>query len=199
MEVLTDNAISYKLEEAMRQIYLITGNVGKIAAANTTFKQFDIEALPLDLDLPEIQAATSQEIANHAALEAFSRTGKPVIREDHSFFIDELQIPGPFMAFMDKKVSVAKLLKILDTLSSRDGHFELAAAYVDASGDLHEFSYQVPVEFTREPKGDINQRWERIIKFKDSDRVFAEYPESERSEVWSKNYEQIAKLISSDN
>lgn len=182
----------------MKQIYLLTGNPGKIAAANRTFSQFDIEVLPLDLDIPEIQAATSQEVANYTALAAFKQTQKPVIREDHSFFIDELGIPGPFMAYMDKSVRTEQLLKILDTLSNRDGHFELAAAYVDVTGQLHEFSYRVPVEFARSAKGDPTQHWERIIKFKGSDRVFAEYPESERADTWTENYQQIARLIAGD-
>lgn len=180
----------------MKQVYLLTGNQGKIAAANLTFKKYGVEVLPLALDIPEIQADTSQEVATYTAKEAFAQTHKPVIREDHSFFIDELGIPGPFMAYMDKKVSVEQLMKILDGLESRDGHFELAATYVDEDGGLHEFNYKVPIEFAREPRGDDKQRWERLIKFKDDDRVFAEYPESERAAVWTKNYEQIAQLIS---
>lgn len=182
----------------MKQVYLLTGNPGKIAAANLIFERFGVEVLPLELDIPEIQATSSQEIARNAAQEAFERTNKPVIREDHSFFIDELGIPGPYMAYMDKKVSVEQLLKMLDTLSSRDGHFELAAAYVDANGKLHEFSYRVPVEFSRTAQGNSDQRWERVIKFKDDDRVFAEYPETERASVWTKNYEQIAQLMAAN-
>lgn len=179
----------------MKQVYLLTGNPGKIAAANLIFKNYEVEVLLLELDIPEIQASNSQEIANHTALEAYKQSGKPVIREDHSFYIDELGIPGPFMAYMDKSVSVELLLKILDTLTCRDGHFELSAAYIDVRGTLHEFSYQVPVEFAQTAAGDKSQRWERVMKFKGEDRVFAEYPETERSAVWSKNYEQIAQLI----
>ena len=179
----------------MKQVYLLTGNPGKIVAANRVFQHFGVEVLPLDLEVPEIQAATSQEVANYAALQAFKQTQKPVIREDHSFFIDELQIPGPFMAYMDKAVSAEQLLKIIDRLPNRNGHFELAAAYIDEVGELREFSYQVPVEFSRKPKGDPNQRWERILKFKDDARVFAEYPEGERANAWTKNYEEIARLI----
>lgn len=179
----------------MQQIHLLTGNPGKIAAANAIFNQYKIEVLPTDLDLPEIQASSSQEVATFMIKEAYKQLQKPVIREDHSFFIDDLGMPGPYMNYIDKQITVEQLLKILDTLPSRNGHFELAAAYADGNGDIHEFSYQVPIEFAHEAKGDPNLRWERIIKFKDDSRVFAEYPESERALVWAKNYEQIAKLI----
>ena len=179
----------------MEKVYLLTDNPGKIAAANVTFNKFGIEAVPLKLDIPEIQASSSKEIATHAAKEAFAKINKAVIREDHSFFIDELGIPGPYMSYIDKKISVNQLIKILSTLSKKTGHFELAATYIDQSGKIHEFSYQVPIEFADTPRGDTNQRWERIIRFENDDRVFAEYSEKERASVWSQNYEKIAKLM----
>lgn len=179
----------------MINVYLLTGNPGKIAAANAVFNQFDIEVEPLKLDIPEIQADNSKEIATTAALEAHRQTGKAVIREDHSFYIDALGMPGPFMAYIDKTVSVEQLLKIIDTLPNREGHFELAATYVDEAGAVHEFSYSVPVVFSEEARGDENMRWERIIQFADDQRTFAEYPESERAGYWTKNYEAIAEII----
>ncbi|HYG84053.1 MAG TPA: non-canonical purine NTP pyrophosphatase [Verrucomicrobiae bacterium] len=178
------------------QIYLLTGNQGKIDAANLIFNRYDIQVLPLDLDIPEIQAASSVEIARAMALEAFKRTGKPVIREDHSFFIDELGFPGPFMAYIDKAISVEQLLKIVDTLESRDAHFELAACYVDAEGEAHDFSYSVPITLGHEIKGTDKLRWERLMMFKRDTKTFAELDKDDRAEVWTKNYEQIAELIS---
>lgn len=182
----------------MTNVYLLTGNPGKIAAANVVFNQFNIAVEPLTLDIPEIQADSSKEIATAAALEAHRQTGKAVIREDHSFYINALGMPGPFMAYIDKVISVEQLLKIIDTLPDREGHFELAATYVDESGMAHEFLYSVPVVFSKEARGDENMRWERIIQFADDQRTFAEYPESERASYWTKNYEAIAELIRND-
>lgn len=179
----------------MTNIYLLTGNPGKIAAANAVFNQYNIEVEPLKLDIPEIQADSSKEIATAAALEAHKQTGKAVIREDHSFYIDALGMPGPFMAYIDKTISAEQLLKIIDTLPNREGHFELAATYVDDAGTVQAFSYSVPVVFSKETRGDENMRWERIIQFADDSRTFAEYPESERASYWTKNYEAIAELI----
>src|SRR5688500_9060337 len=148
------------------QIYLLTGNQGKIDAANLIFNQHDIGVLPLDLDIPEIQAPSSAEIARAMALEAYRQTGKPVIREDHSFFVDELGFPGPFMAYIDKTISVDQLLKIVNTLESRDAHFELAACYVDSQGEPHDFAYSVPLTLGNEIKGTDKLRWERLMMFK---------------------------------
>lgn len=177
------------------QIYLLTSNQGKIDAANLIFNQHHIEALPLDLDIPEIQASSSTEIARAMALEAHKQTGKPVIREDHSFFIDELGFPGPFMAYIDKTISVYQLLEIANTLKNRDAHFELAACYVDATGKAHDFSYSVAVTLSHEVKGSDKLQWERLIMFPGDTKTFAELDKDDRVEVWTKNYEQIAELF----
>lgn len=179
----------------MKQIYLLTGNADKITAANLIFGQYKIEVLPLGLNIPEIQASSSAEVARYMAEQAYKLTGKPVIREDHSFYIKELGFPGPFMAYVDKTISGEQLIKIVDTLKSRDAYFELAACYVDEGGTAHEFSYTVPVEITTELRGDETQLWERAIKLKGEDRVFAEYLSSERTDLWSKNYQSIAELM----
>lgn len=179
----------------MHSVHLLTGNPDKIKAANLIFNQHNIEILPLELDIPEIQATTSLEIARHMVEQAYSMTGKPTIREDHSFFIKELGFPGPFMAYADKVVDVDHLLKILATLDSREAYFELGAAYVDMNGIVHEFSYRVPIVMSEEARGNEKLRWERLMMFPHDTRTFAELDADDRLEVWTKNYEAIAKCI----
>jgi len=179
----------------MKQVYLLTGNPGKIKAANHIFNQYDTEVLPLELDIPEIQADTSVEIARYMVEEAYRMTGKPAIREDHSFFIKELGFPGPFMAYADKVISPEQLLGILNTLESREAYFELGAAYINENGKVHEFSYQVPITMSTELKGSDKYRWERLMMFPGDTKTFAELDEDDHIEVWTKNYADIAKLV----
>jgi XTP/dITP diphosphohydrolase len=179
----------------MKHVYLLTGNADKIQAANLIFGAHDVEMRPLELDIPEIQASTSAEIARHAAQQAHELSGKPVIREDHSFYIKELNFPGPFMAYADKSIGVELLLKIINTLESREAYFELAAAYVDAQGVLHEFSYRVPVVMANEIRGNEKLRWERLMMLPGESKTFAETDSSTRAQLWTKNYEAIAQLI----
>lgn len=182
----------------MKQVYLLTGNLDKIKAANLIFNKCNVEVLPLELDIPEIQAKSSTEIARYMVNQAYKMTGKPTIREDHSFFIKELGFPGPFMAYVDKVISAEQLLKILATLKSRDGYFELGAAYVDKGGEVHEFSYKVPVVMSEEARGNERLRWERLMMFPGDTKTFAELDADDRLNVWTKNYVAIAKLIQSE-
>jgi len=180
----------------MESIHLLTGNEGKVKAANLIFGKYGIELTSLSLDIPEIQAKTSLEIARFTATEAHKQTGKAVIREDHSFFIKELGFPGPFMAYADKTISVEQLLAIVNTLNSRDAYFELGAVYVSTDGEVHEFSYQVPIVLGTAIRGTDKLRWERLMMFPGETHTFAELDAEDRVEIWAKNYESIAKLIS---
>ena len=179
----------------MKQVHLLTGNPDKIKAANLIFNKHEVEVLPLEIDIPEIQASTSTEIARYMVEHAYKMTGKPTIREDHSFYIKELGFPGPFMAYADKAINPEQLLKILATLSSRDAYFELGAAYCDEAGEIHEFSYQVPIFMSEEIRGSDTFRWERLMMFPGDSKTFAELDADDRVEVWTKNYEAIAELI----
>ena len=181
----------------MKQVYLLTNNPDKIKAANHIFHKHSIEVLPLTLDIPEIQSASSTKIARYMVEQAYKTTGKPTIREDHSFYIKELGFPGPFMTYADKAIDISHLLKILATLESREAYFELGAAYADPSGTIYEFSYQVPIIMSEHARGDKNLRWERIMMFPGDTKTFAELDANDRLATWTKNYESIAELIKS--
>lgn len=46
-----------------------------------------------------------------------------------------------------------------------------------------------------EIKGIDKLRWERLMMFPGDTKTFAELDPDDRMEVWTKNYEEIAKLI----
>jgi inosine/xanthosine triphosphate pyrophosphatase family protein len=99
------------------------------------------------------------------------------------------------MAYANKTIDNDHLLKILATLETREAYFELGAAYADVSGQLHEFSYQVPIIMSEQARGNDTLRWERLMMFPGSTKTFAEFDASDRLEVWTKNYEAIADVI----
>lgn len=180
------------------QIYLVTQNPGKVKAANSVFKKYDIEIKGVEKDYPEIQADSSLEIAKHTALEAARDLKSPAIREDHSLYLNALGIPGPYMSFVEKKLSVHKLLEILSTQKDRTGYFELAAVYAKANRDVKEFVYKVPIHIkTKIDREDPRGGWNGVICLEGEMRAFTEYPEEERLSVWSKNFEEIARFLDS--
>lgn len=182
------------------KITLITKNSGKIKAAKQVFDQYDIQVDFTEIEFPEIQADTSLEIARHTAQQASKQLNAPTIREDHSLFINHVHFPGPFMAYMEKKLPVDKLIQILSHATDKTGFFEIATVYAEPNGTTLEYVYQVPVTFKQQivipdPRGG----WNGIICINDETRALTEYPEEERRDVWNKNYYQIAKVLTKKN
>lgn len=177
------------------KIYLSTHNPGKIKAAKSVFDKYGIEVFIVEKDYSEIQADSSLEIAKHSAIQAAKDLGVPVVREDHSLFINALSFPGPYTNYFEKRISAPILLEWLKNYDDRDGYFEIAAVYARPDGSCKEFIYQVPITIALEEKGELQDGWARILMLKNEGRTFAEYPEQERVSAWNKNYQDIALYL----
>lgn len=176
-------------------VNILTKNPGKRMAAKRLFDKYNIDVSFLDKDYPEIQAENSLEIAKFTALQAAKELNIPVVREDHSLFINAIGIPGPYTSYIERKIPTDKILKILEGETDREGYFEVATVYAEPDGSTKEYTFQVPIKFSLEERGNLQKGWARIIMLKNEDRTLAEYPEEERLGLWDKNYEEIAKWI----
>ena len=177
------------------KVNIITKNPSKIFTAENLFKKYNIETYFIEKDYPEIQADTSIEIARITAMQASKDLNIPVIREDHSFFLNAWGVPGPYMNYFERKLSVEKLLKMMKNESDRTGYFEIATVYAEPNGNVKEYVFQIPIKIAFEEKGELQKNWDRVIQFENETRTFAEYPEEDRSEVWEKNYKAIAEEL----
>lgn len=176
-------------------INILTKNPGKRMAAKRIFDKYNIKTSFIDRDYPEIQADSSLEIAKFTSLQAAKELNIPVLREDHSLFINALGFPGPYTSYIEKKLSAQKILKILEGFQNRTGYFEIATVYAESNGFTKEFVFQVPIKFATEERGNLQKGWARIIILNNENRTLAEYLEEERLEIWGKNYEEIAKWM----
>lgn len=179
----------------MQKIYILTSNSGKLLAAQNAFTQLKIEVLSLDLDIPEIQANTSLEIARYTAIEAAKKSGLSVVREDHSLYIHALGIPGPYTSFIEGQITADKLLILIKCMGDNTGHFEVATVLAQPSGETFEHTFQVPMTFGDEIKGENVQGWNGIIRLKNETRAITEYPEEDRLTIWNQGYLAIAQHI----
>lgn len=180
------------------KIYLSTHNPGKIKAAKSAFSKSSIEVLIVEKDYDEIQADSSLEVAKHSAIQAAKDIGVPVIREDHSLFINALNFPGPYTNYFEKRISARVLLEWLKNCDDRGGYFEIAAVYAKPDGSFKDFVYKVPIEIATEERGELQDGWAKILMLKDETRTFAEYPEQERASAWNKNYQDIAAYLENE-
>ena len=182
----------------MKEVFLITRNKGKLLAAQKIFSRYSIQVKQIKKDYPEIQAKSSLEIARFTVLEAIKEFKVPIIREDHSLFIHALNgFPGPYTNYFDKTMPVETLIKVLSLFEDRSAHMKLAAVLALPSGKIHDFVYQVPLKISKKIKGN-ERNWDKVLMLSDDTLTFSECEEDARLGVWTKNYEEIAKLLSTD-
>jgi non-canonical purine NTP pyrophosphatase (RdgB/HAM1 family) len=178
------------------QLHFLTGNKFKVETAKLALSPFDIEVVPVTLNIPEIQADTNVEIARHSVLVATKMLGKPVMREDHGFYLTAFPgWPGPYMAHTEKIIAPEDTLQLLHG-KDRSGYFEMALAYATPEGGLIEFSYRLPTtiaETTRPGSKDFG--WDSIIRLGDENRTLSEYPPEERYQFFTQNYIQLARKL----
>ena len=178
------------------KVTLLTKNSGKLKAAKSVFEPYSIVLEATDFEFPEIQADSSLEIAKHTAISAAKALNKPVIREDHSLFLNALGAPGPYMNFFEKRISAEDLLKILSSFKDRTGYFEIATVYAEPSGFTKELVMRVNM-YIKDTVVKDGEGWSGIMCLEGETRAFSEYPDEERLSVWNKNYQEIATFLSS--
>lgn len=77
------------------KVGVITKNPGKIKIVEYVFSKYGIDFEFIGKEFPEIQAATSKEIAEFTVKQASRELNMPVVREDASLYINALGFPGP--------------------------------------------------------------------------------------------------------
>jgi XTP/dITP diphosphohydrolase len=179
-----------------REILFLTSNPIKIKTAERALGSFGIKVKPIKIEVPEIQADTSAEVARFAVLAAIAQLGAPVIREDHAFHIDTLNgFPGPYMAHVEKQISEDRLLDMMRNEKNRNSRFELSLAYSDEQGNVQEFTHRVPTLISKDARGNLSRGWNRVITLVDDDRTLAEYPYDDRIDLHTQNYIYLAQFL----
>jgi XTP/dITP diphosphohydrolase len=180
-----------------QKVYLLTGNPDKVRSARKAFEGTDIELKQLDEDYPEIQAESSLKIARNTVKQAMNEYDRPVIREDHSVYLDAVPgFPGPYMSYFDKKMPAESLIQLLEG-EDRTGYFEIAAVLGLPKGEIKEYEFKVPIEISDEIKGD-ERNWDGVMMLEGEDETFAESSEKSRLDVWNQNYRRIAEVLAEE-
>lgn len=141
-------------------LVLVTSNVDKWAEAQR------ILGRPLErvsLELPELQAATTAEVAREKARVAFERLQRPVVVEDAGLELTALGgFPGPFIKFWEQLGGLASICRALDTQADRSATAVCALGIADASG-VRVVQGRLAGEISSAPRGAGGFGWDAIF------------------------------------
>lgn len=103
----------------------ITGNTQKFSDAQAVLRKAGIKLSQVEIDLPEIQAASSGQVSMSKAIYASSRVDGPFFVEDSSFHIHALNgFPGVYTKYVLSTINCNGILKLMQNIDNRECNFE---------------------------------------------------------------------------
>ena len=139
--------------------------------------------LRVSLTLPEIQAATVEEITWHKLEAARTRGHHRLVVEDVSLGFDELgNFPGPYVRWLLEAAGGRGLAAIAFALNNRAAKAQCCVAYWDGE-EGHMFVGECAGELLVEARGKAQFGWDAWFQPKGSSKTYAEMSDAEKDRV----------------
>ena len=133
------------------------------------------------LDLPEIQAATTAEVALEKARAAFAALRRPVIVEDAGVELHALGgFPGPFIKFWEKLGGLASICRAVDGAGDRGVTAVCALGVCAEEGAAYVVEGRTAGRVADRPRGSGGFGWDAIFVPDGDVRTFAEMSAAEK-------------------
>lgn len=157
--------------------------------------------LRVSLALPEIQAATVEEITRSKLEVARTRGYHRLIVEDVSLGFDELgNFPGPYVKWLLEAAGGQGLAAIACALNNRSAKAQCCVAYWDGE-DGHVFLGECAGEVLVVPRGEHHFGWDAWFEPHGTGKTFAEMSPDEKDRLSHRGsaYRQLAAHFTSRN
>ena len=180
------------------QLILVSSNPNKGIEAE---RILGVPLLRVSIVLPEIQAATVEEVTRYKLDVARTKGHRRILVEDVSLGFDELgNFPGPYVKWLLGAAGGAGLAAIAYALRNRSARAQCCVAYWNGSeGKL--FTGEVRGEILVEPRGDQQFGWDAWFQPAGSERTFAEMTADEKDAVSHRGnaYRALAAHLAKEN
>ena len=113
-------------------ITFVTGNKNKLREAQQIL---GFEMVNKDIDLPELQFDTSDQVAIYKAQEAAKVVGGPVIVDDTALHFNAIGgLPGAYIRAFTSKLTTENLAKLLDGFDDKTAYVTCSVGYCPGPG-----------------------------------------------------------------
>ena len=178
----------------LKDIAFVTSNQGKLAEAEAIL---GIKLKRIDLDQPEIQSVSVEEVVKDKVQRAYDAVRKPVIVEDTGVYVAQWNgFPGALIRSMLKAVGPAGICQMLQ--GERNAYALTAVGYHDGT-QAHIFTGRIDGSIAEKPRGTMGFGWDIIFQPVGYDITFGEMARKEKNEIsmrkiaFSKLAEYLAK------
>jgi non-canonical purine NTP pyrophosphatase (RdgB/HAM1 family) len=159
-----------------------------------------VPLLRVSISLPEIQAATVDDITRYKLEVARTKGYGRLIVEDVSLGFDELgNFPGPYVKWLLEAAGGKGLGAIAYALLNRSAKAQCCVAYWNGS-EPKLFIGECSGEILVEPRGDQNFGWDAWFKPHGSSKTFGEMSNEEKDELSHRGraYRQLREHLRSE-
>eukprot|EP01065_Artemidia_motanka_P004400 TRINITY_DN12096_c1_g1_i1.p1 TRINITY_DN12096_c1_g1~~TRINITY_DN12096_c1_g1_i1.p1 ORF type:complete len:180 (+),score=31.95 TRINITY_DN12096_c1_g1_i1:59-598(+) len=119
---------------------VVTSNAAKFAmvsgcCADLT-KAGKLNLKQVDVDLPEYQFDSVEEVARAKVRAAYRMRGTPVVVQDSGFVVKKLHdFPGPYTKYIMNTIGVEGILRLMAGEKDREAGFDSAVCYCDGDDE----------------------------------------------------------------
>ncbi|MCQ2749906.1 MAG: non-canonical purine NTP pyrophosphatase [Clostridia bacterium] len=134
-----------------------TGNSTKLAGAKKFLEPLGITVEQVNIDIPEIQADTNEEVAINSSKYAFSQLSEMVLKNDGGLVIPALKgFPGVYARYIEETLGAEGILKLMDGLEGEDrnAYFIECLALTEDDGTTKVFTCKTPGHISHEMSGE---------------------------------------------
>lgn len=179
------------------QLILVSTNPNKGIEAE---RILGAPVLRVSIALPEIQAATVEQITRYKLETAKTKGYHRLIVEDVSLGFDELgNFPGPYVRWLLEAAGGKGLAAIAYALNNRAARAQCCVGFWDGK-QVHLFLGETPGEILVQPRGDRHFGWDAWFKPAGSEKTFAEMTETEKDAVSHRGraYRKLAEHLAAE-
>lgn len=169
-----------KDDQRKESLILVSTNPNKGIEAE---RILGMPVLRVALALPEIQAATVEDITRYKLELARTKGLSRLIVEDVSLGFDELgNFPGPYVRWLLEAAGGKGLAAIAYALNNRSAKAQCCVGYWTGS-ETKIFLGECPGEILVQPRGERHFGWDAWFQPRDSKKTFAEMSDDEKDAI----------------
>ena len=183
--------------KAADKLILVSTNPNKGIEAE---RILGVPVLRVSIVLPEIQAATVEDITRYKLEVARAKGYGRLIVEDVSLGFDALgNFPGPYVRWLLEAAGGKGLGAIAYSLLDRSARAQCCVAYWDGK-EPHLFQGEVAGEIIVEPRGERNFGWDAWFQPRGYSKTFAEMTPDEKDAISHRGiaYRLLAEYLRSE-
>lgn len=169
----------------MIKLIYVTGNKDKIAAAKKCMKDLDVEIIQKDINVPEIQADTNEEVANFSSKFASDFLKEDCVKNDGGLVIPALNgFPGPYAKYVEQTINEQGILDLMANKKDRTAYWVEAWSYTEYGKDPVCFVGKFYGTISTEKLGDNGYGYDKIFIPDGKDKTLAQMSTDEKLLYW---------------